>query len=132
MGVSIPAEPTVYVERHASGASCAWEAAGLEQFLTAVGDAAGAADPTVTVDARSVAGRQPLPVSAVDPADTTYVRFEPPAGWRLAWERRTTPVVTLDGTVSPKRCRRLHRATTADAAWPPTAQTRLVELLGEE
>lgn len=132
VGVPVPAAPTVYVERHASHTSCAWEAAGLDRFLAAVADAALATtDPLVTVDARSVAGRERRPVSAVDAADTTYVRFETD-DWRLAWERRTTPVVTLDGAVTPARCRRRHRATTADPAWPPAARERLADCLDTE
>ncbi|MEZ3145523.1 hypothetical protein [Halobaculum sp. MBLA0143] len=124
----------MYVERHADYTSYAWEAGGLGRFLTAVVNAgAETDDPTVAVDTRSVAGRQSRPVSAVDVTpDVTYVRFESVDDWRLAWERRTTPVVTLDGAVSPAHCRRLHRATTEDAAWPSAAWDRLVELLDEE
>jgi len=129
VGVPVPAEPTVYVERVPSHTSCAWQAAGLPAFLDAVEQSGPDSSPVVTVDTASVGGRQQLPVGAVPADDTSYVRFDPALPWRLAWERRTTPVVTLDGAVGVDLCRRLHRATTDATAWSDDARDRLADLL---
>ncbi len=129
VGVPVPAEPTVYVERVPSHTSCAWQAAGLPAFLDAVEQSTADPEPVVTVDTTTVGGRQERPVAAVPVEDASYVRFDPSPPWRFAWERRTTPVVTLDGSVTGDLCRRLHRATTADTAWPDDAVARLADLL---
>ncbi len=138
MGVPLSVAPTVYVERVPSHTSCAWQAEGLSQFRHAVEQAAESleqttdtTDPLVTVDTTSVAGRRQIPVSETETDDTSYVRFDPSAPWRLAWERRTNPVVTLDGAVTVDLCRRLHRATTDSTGWPDGATDRLAELLAD-
>ena len=129
VGVPVPVEPTVYVERVSNHTSCAWQAAGLACLLRVVERQADASDPVITVDTTSAAGRQRVPVSTVEHDDTNYVRFDPSAPWRLAWERRTTPVVTLDGTVSVDLCRQLHRATTDCTKWSDDAVDQLGDLL---
>ncbi|GEM_PF-1853047 len=129
VGVPVPADPTVYVERVPSHTSCAWQAAGLPAFLDAVEQSTADPEPVVTVDTTTVGGRRQRSVAAVPTEDASYVRLDPSPPWRLAWERRTTPVVTLDGAVTVDLCRRLHRATTADTAWPDDAVDRLADLL---
>jgi len=139
VGVPLPVAPTVYVERVPSHTSCAWQAGGLSQFLDAVEQAADSLEqttdttnPLVTVDTTTVAGRREVPASAAESDDTSYVRFDPSAPWRLAWERRTTPVVTLDGSVTVDDCRRIHCATTDCTEWPDDAVARLADLLDGE
>lgn len=132
MGVLIPVEPTVYVERVPSHTSCAWKAGSLDRVADWIARESDERDPLVAFDAASVAGRQRASVSTLAATDgVQYVRFDSPAGWRVTWERRTTPVVTIDGAVTPDRCRRLHRATTDCTEWPVDATTRLADLLDE-
>ncbi len=124
----IPVTPPVHVERVPSHTSCTWKANGLSAFLDAV--AAEATQPTLLVDSRRTAGRQRRLLADIDPTTAiTYVRYDTPDSWRVAWHRRTTPVVSLDGSLTPQQCRRLHRATTDCTHWPSDSFATLAELL---
>ncbi|MEZ3118115.1 hypothetical protein RYH80_19550 [Halobaculum sp. MBLA0147] len=130
MGVPLPVEPTVYVERVSNHVSCAWTADSMEQFVDAVVAETEVADPFFLVAAKSTAGRHRRRRSELDGVEgVTYLRCESSDPWRAACERRTAPVITLDSFDSPARCRRLHCATTARSEWPDEAVARLGDLL---
>lgn len=120
---TLPVDPPVHVESFPSHYSLTWSADGLERFLAAPeADPSVPGDVTAIVDARDAAGRQELPLGAVNTGEaTTYVRVEPPVPWTLAWERRTMPTVSLTGTPTPRTVRRLHLATTDCEGWTDEA-----------
>ena len=123
-GKTIPVEPAVHVECFAQHYSLTWKADELSAFVEAVrGLDSVPAEATVVVDATDVAGRQQRRLSSLDSRrDTvTYVRVEPSAPWRLSWEQRTWPVISLSGTPTPALCQSVHVATTDCRAWDATA-----------
>lgn len=129
----MPVDPPVHVETFASHHSLTWTADGLSRFLRAIED-----DPdvpsgtTAALDATDVAGRKRLSVEEVVPdPDVRYLRIEPPTEWTLAWERRTTPVVSLTGTPSASTSRRLHCGTTDCERWDEAALTTARRVLGD-
>ncbi|MFB6193506.1 MAG: hypothetical protein ABEI75_00440, partial [Halobaculum sp.] len=122
-------ERTVYVERTGNYVSCTWQAEGLRRFSAWVENATEADDPTVLIDTTAEGGRQRVPVSTLTTEQARYVRFDPDTAWRVSWERRTTPTVSLDGTLRPARCRRLHCATTDCDGWPSAARRTLARLV---
>jgi hypothetical protein len=128
---SLPVDPPVHVETFPSHHSLTWSADGLDRFLRALeADPSVPGDATAIVDASDVAGRQELPLGAVDAGEaTTYVRVEPPAPWTLAWERRTVPTVSLTGTPAPRTVQRLHVATTDSEGWTGEATEAARRLL---
>ncbi len=129
---TIPVDPPVHVETFPSHHSLTWRAGPLADFLTAV-----TAEPAVEeghrllVDATGAAGRRRLSPRDVDTSTgaTTYVRAEPSAPWTAAWERRTTPVVSLTGAPAVDLTARLHLATTDCDRWERRARERLRSLL---
>lgn len=129
--VTVPVDPPVRVERYGSHLSVAWRAGDLDRFLAVALEVVGAT-ATAVVDERGVAGRQERPVESVAATDDVrYVRVDSgPSVPTVAWERRTTPVVTLTGTPTAVTCRDLHLATTDCAGWEQAALWRAREVLG--
>lgn len=127
----LPVSPTVHVESFATHYTLTWKAGPLSRFLAAVRDCA--AVPTsapAVVDATDTAGRRRVDAAALTAdAAVRYVRVEPPTGWTLSWERRTSPTVSVSGTPGAAVCRELHRRTTACDGWPPAAVDALDALV---
>ena len=113
----IETTPPVNIETFASHVTLTWTSLGLSQFVD-IADRVDVvpADSTPIVDATNAAGRRRLPLTEIDTttAATKYVRFEPDCPWTLAWERRTTPVVSLCGSPSPTVCQQAHIITTTE------------------
>jgi hypothetical protein len=129
---TVPVDPPVHVETFPSHHGLTWRAGPLADFLTAV-----TAEPAVEdghrllVDATAAAGRRRLAPHEVDTSTgaTTYVRADPSAPWTAAWERRTTPVVSLTGAPAAGLTARLHLATTDCDRWATGARELLCRLL---
>jgi hypothetical protein len=126
---TVPVDPPVHVERYASHVSLSWTAGGVERFLGTVRDVS--VDAPAVVDATNTAGRRQVELTDIDTTTgaTTYVRAEPERPWTVAWERRSTPVVTLTGTPEAAITRRIHTGTTGCAGWSRSQQARLARLL---
>lgn len=127
----LPVSPTVHAESFATHYTLTWKASPLSRFLTAARDCAAVpASASAVVDATDVAGRRRVDTSVLTAdAAVRYVRVEPPAGWTLSWERRTSPTVSVSGTPDAAVCRELHRRTTACDRWPPAAVDALDALV---
>ena len=124
---TLSTEPPVHVESFATHYTLTWTAGSLAQFLDALRQCESVpSSATAVVDATDTAGRQRRPVRelAAEPS-VRYVRVEPRSAWRVSWERRTDPTVSVSGTPPPAVCRDLHQRTTACEAWPPTAVEEL-------
>lgn len=131
---TVPVEPPVHVESFPTHCTLTWKAEPLAQFLAAV---EGLSEITPTTAVRlndtSTAGRRVVSLSSVEPAETVrYLRVEPDAAWTLSWDRRTWPVVSLSGTVSVDRCRRMHLATTDCEEWADEAVETLRRALDRQ
>lgn len=130
-----PVSPPIYVERYASHVSLSWQAGDLDRFLGTVTDLDSVpADPAFVVDATNAAGQRRIPLSDIDTTTraTTYVRVDPDTPWTVAWERRTTPVVSLSGAPTALACRRLHHGTTDCEQWPAGQLQTLSRLLDDD
>lgn len=128
----LPVDPSVYVERYPSHASVSWQAGSLDQFLAAIEDAGAIPEnPALVVDATNAAGQRRCSPRDIDTATgaTTYVRADAQGPWTVSWERRTTPVVTITGTPTPRTCRRFHVATTECDRWPHSRLGTLSRML---
>ena len=130
-GDHIPVEPRVHVERYPTHLTLSWQAGPLAAFvaaLAATDDIPGTAP--VVVDEGSAAERQQVRVTDLDARPAVqYLRVEPRAGWRVSWERRTRPVVSVSGNPPPAPCRRLHERTTDCEGWSPDARRMLDRVL---
>jgi len=129
---TLPVTPTVHVESFASHDTLTWQGDSLAAFLGAL-DEVPAVDPDAPaeVDATDAAGRERRSLGAVTPRGAVrYVRVEPTAPWTAAWERRTTPTVSVSGAPPAAVCRTLHLGTTDCAGWPPAAADAMASLTG--
>jgi hypothetical protein len=91
----------------------------LSEFLTVVRrlDTVAPGTPAV-VDDEAIAGRQQQEFAAVSPKESLkYIKLTPAADWRVSWERRTWPIVSVSGTPSSELCRQLHVETTGCDGW---------------
>lgn len=124
---TVPVDPPVHVEQFVDRCSLTWRAGPLAPFLAALGELASVSGTSpVVVDATDAAGRRRHSLSTVAATGTErYVRVDPPGPWSVAWERRTSPVVSVGGTPDPAVCRRLHRETTDAGAWSDDARATL-------
>jgi hypothetical protein len=126
----IPVDPPVHIETFATHYTLTWKADRLSRFKSAVQNL-----DTVPSSARaiindtSVAGRQRVPVSAIDAESetTTYVRVESDDPWTLSWDQRTWPVVSVSGTPPLTLCQHAHIRTTECANW----NDEVVEILDQ-
>lgn len=125
----VPVDPPVHVEQYVGHASLSWTAGGVERLVeTAKGTSVEA--PAV-VDATNTAGRRRVELTDIDTTTgaTTYVRVEPERPWTVAWERRSTPVVTLTGTPEATTVHRFHVGTTDCEEWGQSNRAQLTRLL---
>lgn len=128
---TVPVGPPVHVEWFPTHATVTWKAGQLAQFLRAVGDLDTVTPETATVvDDSSTAGRERRRVAELAASETVcYLRVEPDRPWRLSWERRTWPVVSVSGSPSVSLCRRVHLETTDCEGWSDEASNSLARLL---
>lgn len=129
---TVPVDPPVYVESFATPYTLTWTASSLSAFVAAIrGFDAVPDDATVVVDSTTVAGREDRPVGALDSPQkeaTIFVGVESDAPWKLSWERRSVPVVSISGTPPLAVVRRAHLETTDCEEWPADATAVLRDL----
>jgi hypothetical protein len=130
---TISVEPPVHVETFPTHDTLTWKACPLAGFVGHVMDIDGISPTASTVvDDTSTAGRERCRVADLEASETVrYLRVEPDAPWRLSWERRTWPVVSVSGTPPPTLCRRLHQRTTDCDGWPDDAVRTLARVLSD-
>lgn len=126
---TVTVDPAVHIERYASHVSLSWTAGSVGRFVETVRSVS--ADAPAVVDATNAAGRRQVELTDIDTTTgaTTYVRAEPERPWTVAWERRSTPVVTLTGTPTVTTTRRVHTGTTDCEGWSRSRRARLARLL---